>query len=230
MPAETQAKRPSLLHRFMKDDAGALGMIFAIAIIPMLLVIGMATDYGRASAIRTSLQEGLDLSVLEGAKEMARTANAGKATAAAKRRYTSTDAAKIISNISFQSNTTRGTVTAKTVYDVPMTFLALVGYKTLKVTADSAASAKPPKRKGSPAQQSRSASASAIPQLSESQIANLVDRVDDACGRLAKYGLDRQVPQCQAVYDGTFEQQLRAQLASNGNVDKLLPNGVRLLK
>ncbi|MEO1207826.1 MAG: pilus assembly protein TadG-related protein [Pseudomonadota bacterium] len=224
------AKPASILHRFATDEAGALGMFFALAIIPMLLVIGMATDYGRASAIRTTLQEGLDLSVLEGAKAMAVTADAGKATKAAKRRYTSTDAAKVVSDIQFQASTSTGTVTAKTDYDVPMTFLALVGYNTLKVTADAAASAKPPNRKGSASQVARKAAKAALPQLSENDIQDLVYRVDEACNRLAQYGLDRQVPQCQSVYDGTFERQLRAQLASNRNVDNLLPNGVRLLK
>jgi len=38
------------------------------------------------------------------------------------------------------------------------------------------------------------------------------------------------VPQCRAVFDGTFGNQLRARLASGGNAGGLLPAGVRLVQ
>src|SRR5262245_26579289 len=54
---------------FQADEAGNVAIIFALALIPMITGLGMAIDYSRASAARTSLQHALDSAVLAGARD-----------------------------------------------------------------------------------------------------------------------------------------------------------------
>jgi Flp pilus assembly protein TadG len=49
------------------DQSGNVGVIFALALIPVLMLVGGAIDYSRASAIRTQLQAAMDAAVLAGA-------------------------------------------------------------------------------------------------------------------------------------------------------------------
>ncbi|MEL7049029.1 MAG: TadE/TadG family type IV pilus assembly protein [Pseudomonadota bacterium] len=226
-----QSSLQARLRRFPSDESGALGIIFAVALIPLLLVIGIATDYGRASSIKASLQDDLDAAVVEGARRLAMTANPAKATEAAKRFYINSSSAKRISDPKFSANKKSGAVTADASYDVATTFLSLAGLTSLKVSASAAATAKPPKSKTNQAKRiARPSMNTAAPQLDERDIEDLVYRVDQLCRQLSRYGAAARVPQCQAVFNGSFEKSLRSKLASNDNVDELLPAGVRLLK
>jgi Flp pilus assembly protein TadG len=52
---------------FWSDQRGNIGVIFALALLPVLMLVGAAVDYSRASAIRTQLQAAMDAAVLAGA-------------------------------------------------------------------------------------------------------------------------------------------------------------------
>ena len=58
-----------LRDAFGRDCKGSTAVQFAIAVLPIAGMIGVAIDYTRASRIRTDLQEGLDAAALAGAKD-----------------------------------------------------------------------------------------------------------------------------------------------------------------
>ena len=56
------------LSRFMKDRRGGVAPMFAIAVVPLLGLVGAAVDYSRANSIRAGLQSALDATALAMAK------------------------------------------------------------------------------------------------------------------------------------------------------------------
>jgi len=50
--------------RFAKANEGNIAVIFAIAILPVLCLVGAAIDYSRANKARTSMQAAMDSSAL----------------------------------------------------------------------------------------------------------------------------------------------------------------------
>jgi len=54
--------------RFIKDRRGGVAPMFAIAVIPVIGLIGAAVDYSRANSVRTGLQSALDATSLAMAK------------------------------------------------------------------------------------------------------------------------------------------------------------------
>lgn len=52
------------LHRFMSDRGGNYALIMVIVSIPLLMAVGLAVDYSRASSARQSLHHALDAGVL----------------------------------------------------------------------------------------------------------------------------------------------------------------------
>lgn len=49
---------------FVRDDRGSVAVIFAMALVGMLVVAGMGIDYGRKVALETEMQQALDSAVL----------------------------------------------------------------------------------------------------------------------------------------------------------------------
>jgi Flp pilus assembly protein TadG len=60
--------RDMLLSRFMQDRSGGVAPMFAIAVIPVLGLVGAAVDYSRANSVRAGLQSALDATSLAMAK------------------------------------------------------------------------------------------------------------------------------------------------------------------
>ncbi len=57
-----------LLSRFLQDRRGGVAPMFAIAVIPVLGLVGAAVDYSRANSVRAGLQSALDATSLAMAK------------------------------------------------------------------------------------------------------------------------------------------------------------------
>ena len=55
--------------RLIGDTNGAVMPIFALALVPMMGLVGAAVDYARASSARTAMQASLDATTLMVAKE-----------------------------------------------------------------------------------------------------------------------------------------------------------------
>jgi Flp pilus assembly protein TadG len=56
-------------NRFAADGDGAVLPIFALALIPIVAMVGAAVDYSRANSIRSQLQATLDSALLAGARD-----------------------------------------------------------------------------------------------------------------------------------------------------------------
>lgn len=125
----------AFLRRFRRDDRGSVAVIFAIALVPILLGVGAAIDFSRASSFRNTLQAALDNALLGGAKDG------------------STSWAQIASNI-FNSNAQNGysntmsasfSQSSSTVYSgnasgsVPTTFLGIFHVATIPVSVKATA-------------------------------------------------------------------------------------------
>jgi Flp pilus assembly protein TadG len=57
------------MRAFSADSGGNVAMIFAVAIIPIFGLVGAAIDYGRANAVKASMQAALDATALMLAQE-----------------------------------------------------------------------------------------------------------------------------------------------------------------
>lgn len=227
--AATFIKQP--LAAFARDDSGALGIIFALSAVPMLLLVGMAIDSTRASAVKSEIQIGLDKAVIAGAQRLAMTGQASAATKAVRQRFTASEAARHKPEVTVSANPTSGMIDASASLVMPTTFLTLIGYPDLSITAESRAATQPEKSNNqpkAPPAKKPSQLNDALASLSESDVERLIGQVSDACYRLRDYRLDRNVPQCASVFDGTFETKFRQALSTNTNAQSLLPAGVRL--
>src|SRR5688500_494833 len=61
--------------RFARDARGAVAITFALALLPLLGIVGAAVDYSRLSRARTTKQSVVDAAALAGAKAMWEKAN-----------------------------------------------------------------------------------------------------------------------------------------------------------
>lgn len=57
-----------LLRRFLKDSRGGVAPMFALAIIPVIGLVGASVDYSRANSIKAGMQSALDATALAMAK------------------------------------------------------------------------------------------------------------------------------------------------------------------
>ena len=113
-------------------------MIFAAAIIPVVGIVGSAVDFATAFSERTKMQAALDAAVIVAAKEYAATRNENGAVAKAREQY-----------LAAAQQTTKGDITAHSVTgnkisltasaQVPTSFMAVMGYETIQISATSVA-------------------------------------------------------------------------------------------
>jgi len=67
--APNSSLRPlSVLGRWRNDESGAIIVIFALALVPIVAVMGAAVDYSRAAQLKTRVQEAVDSATLAGLK------------------------------------------------------------------------------------------------------------------------------------------------------------------
>lgn len=57
----------TMLSRFRQDSTGTVGIIFALAFVPFLLVAGMAVDLARGSTVKSRMQHAMDAGALAAA-------------------------------------------------------------------------------------------------------------------------------------------------------------------
>ena len=60
---------PRLARRFLRQCRGSAVPTFAVALVPMVALVGAAVDYSRANNIRSQMQGSLDSAVLAGARD-----------------------------------------------------------------------------------------------------------------------------------------------------------------
>ncbi|NPU69043.1 hypothetical protein HL667_28850 [Bradyrhizobium sp. 83012] len=124
-------------RRFWRARDGQISMIFAIAIIPIVISIGAAVDFSKSSDTKTQLQKAVDAAVLAGVIQPS-AQQISTATAVFKGdfggRFGSSASAAFTSN---NDGTLTGTATAT----VKTSFLNVMGTTSLGVTASATAKA-----------------------------------------------------------------------------------------
>ena len=65
------------LSHFFADRRGAVAIITALALIPLLLATGGAIDFGRITVMRSELQQAVDSAALAAMAAVAQTGAAG---------------------------------------------------------------------------------------------------------------------------------------------------------
>jgi len=108
------------IAHFGRDQRGVIAMLFAIVLVPVMLTIGLALDYGQASSYETQMQRVMDEAVIAGASAMAKTGDAAKAEAVARRRFNATKPKRHPIDLKFSADSERGRIKGEALSSVPM--------------------------------------------------------------------------------------------------------------
>src|SRR5690349_4530420 len=126
-------------RQFKRDREGSVAATFALALIPVVGLVGAAVDYSSANNARTSLQGALDAALLAGAKD-----GTADWTTAALNTFNANLNTKLASNVqpTFQLTSKRayaGSVTAT----VPSNFLGVLGVSGINIGVSGTATVPP---------------------------------------------------------------------------------------
>ncbi|PWB59525.1 MAG: hypothetical protein C3F17_16700 [Bradyrhizobiaceae bacterium] len=130
-----------MLLRFLHDRSANIAPLFGLAIIPILGIVGLSIDYGRANAVKADVQAALDATALALSKEIESVAEKDRKTRATeyfKGVLNRTDARVDDVSPNLKTTGTGGyelTVTASVT--VPSTFAMVLRQGDLKVTGSS---------------------------------------------------------------------------------------------
>ena len=144
----------AILKRFGRTETGATAVIYALSLLPIMLLIGFAIDFRRAMSAEAHMQAALDSAVLSSAVDYSRGAflSPSEREAEAQARLEATFAADIAGHegrlsglgvtFSVEDGAVRGTATAQ----LPMFFGGLFGRDNVSLSATSVADAGGPQR------------------------------------------------------------------------------------
>ncbi|MES2194181.1 MAG: TadE/TadG family type IV pilus assembly protein [Pseudomonadota bacterium] len=130
-------------RRFPVADEGNIGMLFAVALIPILGLMGGAIDYSRANKARSSMQAALDSTALMLAKDLSDgKITAGeistKATTYFTALYTNKEAKSVTINATYTPNSSQGsTILVNGSGNVTTEFMKVVGFPKLNINTSS---------------------------------------------------------------------------------------------
>ena len=123
------------LNRLKQDRSGNLAIIAALSAIPLVLAIGIAVDYARASAARSDLQSAVDAAVLAGARD----ASTSWATVASSMLSSSIKTKDFTLGSSSFSMNDSGNYVGSASGTVATTFAGLVSMQTITISATATA-------------------------------------------------------------------------------------------
>ena len=138
LPALAKAALARAAHCFARDEGGQVLLIFALAVTAMVMFVGVAMDYSRASRAHTKLQNSLDAVVLSIAREAQEETSEDDLKIMAAARM-----ATMLKNYDFEVtavDTTSGTLTISAEGSVAAGLTTVAGYETLKQRVTSQAS------------------------------------------------------------------------------------------
>lgn len=146
---------PISLSVFNKNESGATAIIYALCILPLMLVLGLAIDFSRIQSAQTHLQTAVDQATLASALDFSQNAglSEGQRLRIARDTFEAVYAADVLTahsdfetvsvNIARIGDTgIEGTATV----DYPLAFGGLFGRPQITLTGQSAAAASPPQR------------------------------------------------------------------------------------
>ncbi|PLX37887.1 MAG: hypothetical protein C0606_06405 [Hyphomicrobiales bacterium] len=125
------------LSAFRRDDRGNIAIIFAFVLIPILMFVGSAVDFGRAVMLRNQMSVAIDSAALAGAREfMTSYGNEAASKKVAKAYFADNFHGKVDDydltiSVDTEADTMDVTVSAK----MPTTFLGVAGMTKLDVSS-----------------------------------------------------------------------------------------------
>lgn len=134
-------RHPESYLNLLRDEEGSVAIIFALTMIPAMLLVGGAIDFGRAYSLREKLQNAADSAVIAAAA-MPSSAVASERINAAKTTFN----ANLSGNIGAIPTVTvnGGTVTLNTSADFNTAFLSVAQIEKLTIRAAASASSSSP--------------------------------------------------------------------------------------
>ncbi|MGI8895801.1 MAG: TadE/TadG family type IV pilus assembly protein [Casimicrobiaceae bacterium] len=124
--------------RFLADPRGGVAPIFALALVPIIAVVGASVDYSRASAARSAMQASLDATTLMIAKD-AQLIPFDQVAARASDLFRAGFGNDQVSSLQVSANVSNGpggtTVTASAEGSVATTFMHLLGHNSMPIGA-----------------------------------------------------------------------------------------------
>jgi Flp pilus assembly protein TadG len=148
-----------LLRRFRRDTAGNIAVIFTLAAVPVISVVGCAIDYSRANALRSKLQAAADAATVGSVSRTApgyiaagnMTGDGSIATGVADANKLFTGNMNGVTGYTLNSatptmNKKGSVITSKLDFsaDISTTFMSVVGQSKMTVTGSSTATASMP--------------------------------------------------------------------------------------
>jgi Flp pilus assembly protein TadG len=127
-----------IFSRFLADRRGGVAPVFAIALVPLLGIVGASVDYGRANSVRTAMQAALDATALMVAKDWQKLQPdqvAPRATQLFNANFTQSEVTGLQVNAAVANSSTGTTVTTSASGALPTRFMQLMGFNSLSVTA-----------------------------------------------------------------------------------------------
>jgi Flp pilus assembly protein TadG len=126
--------------RFWASDEGSVGVIFGLALLPFVMMVGAAIDYTRMATMRSGLQQATDSAVLAVATKITATTTTTQAQAQAQVRLNSNwrMASAQIDSVSISDD--KQTFCVNSRISVPMTFMKLTGVQALNPSVTACAS------------------------------------------------------------------------------------------
>lgn len=116
-----------------RDRRGSIAVIFGVAAIPLMACVGLAIDYGNASRMHQRLKTSLDAAVLAGIVEQANGNDAtATVTAFLQAKFQGTG---ITPAVTVTSGSSDGTLTATARFDLPTSFMRMIGHSTVDIRA-----------------------------------------------------------------------------------------------
>jgi Flp pilus assembly protein TadG len=130
--------------RFAHANRGNVAAMFAIALVPMIGIVGAAVDYSRAVAARSAMQAALDTTALMVSKDAQAdpSMTAAQATAAAQKYfnalYKDGSASNVVINATYTPNTGKGASVAVTANgSVATDFMRMAGFTDIGIGTSS---------------------------------------------------------------------------------------------
>lgn len=124
------------LQRFWRDRRGNVAILVAFLILPMLVLAGGATDMARYEMFRVQLQDGVDRAVLAAAS-LTQSRSAEETGAEYLKSVSFIDAVELDYDVVAQLNERSVTISGR--YQMPTSFLKLIGIDTLPIFATATA-------------------------------------------------------------------------------------------
>jgi len=139
----------AIAARFRGETHGAVMIIFAIVLLPILLCVGAAVDYGLAAQARAKLNAAADMAALAAVNKAALTATAASAQVSAVSAFNAQTGGPARSGITTVNATVTDNGLGRTAVvsyssAVPTMFMGLAGVKTMTVTGSSSATSNLP--------------------------------------------------------------------------------------